>query len=147
MVISSISLLVALASSFLARANVDPSEPSPGAIFNEGQQCTLSWNGDPDKSDAWKSMNIALMTGDNFHMIQLLRKQPFVSKRLNFVLTQLPSAIGTTFDGTTDGQFSYPCPDVRYVDSQLTKPVISPNPTHALGYSQLRDLLLSVHHF
>jgi hypothetical protein len=85
MVLSAASLAVVLAFSFLARADVVPSEPSPGAVFTEGQQCALSWIGDTDKSGAWKSMNIALMTGDNFDMVQLMGERPSISKRLNLV--------------------------------------------------------------
>ncbi|EKM81586.1 hypothetical protein AGABI1DRAFT_111871 [Agaricus bisporus var. burnettii JB137-S8] len=93
MILSAFSLIAVLASSFLARADVKPSEPSPGAVYNEGQMCPISWNADPDGSDDWKSMSIELMTGDNFNMVQLM-------------------TLGTTFDGSIDGQHSFTCPDV-----------------------------------
>ena len=53
----------------LSRADPNPTAPGPGAVFNEGSPCTISW--DADSSGTWKTMNIQLMTGDNFNMIPL----------------------------------------------------------------------------
>lgn len=71
MVSSALAFIAVLASAFVTRAEVIPSEPSPGSIFNEGQNCRVSWNGDPESTATWKSMAIELMTGDNFNMIHL----------------------------------------------------------------------------
>jgi len=65
------TLVTALASAFLARAQVSPSEPSPGKIYPEGGSCPIAWDGDPKPVDTWKNMDIELMTGDNFEMIHI----------------------------------------------------------------------------
>jgi len=79
-----------LASAILTRADPNPTAPGPGAVFNEGSQCTISW--DADSSGAWKTMNIQLMTGDNFNMI--------------------PLTTVATVDGTTATSNSWTCPQV-----------------------------------
>lgn len=89
MVLSAFSLIAVLASSFLARADVKPSEPSPGAVYNEGQMCPISWNADPDGSDVWKSMSIELMTGDNFNMVQLMSEYFSYLRNLTFIWLNL----------------------------------------------------------
>lgn len=53
----------------------------------------MAWGGDPQSSDTWKDMNIELMTGDNFNMIHL-------------------TTVTTGQDGTVDGRFQFPCPQV-----------------------------------
>ncbi|KAF7795003.1 hypothetical protein EIP86_006147 [Pleurotus ostreatoroseus] len=60
------TLLAAIA---IARADPNPSEPSPGNIYNEGSTCHISW--DVDTTGVWKTMNIELMTGPNVGMIHL----------------------------------------------------------------------------
>ncbi|RXW16321.1 hypothetical protein EST38_g9545 [Candolleomyces aberdarensis] len=82
-----------LSAALFARADVTPSEPGPGSAYNAGSTCTVSWEGDPDSTTAWKDMSIQLMTGDNFNMIHL-------------------STIASEQDGTVDGRFNYPCPEV-----------------------------------
>jgi hypothetical protein len=42
---------------------------APGQVFKEGGTCEIDWT--PDASGLWKTMNIQLMTGDNFHMVPL----------------------------------------------------------------------------
>ena len=63
---------IALSALFLAvYADPTPTAPAPNAVFNEGTQCTVQWNPDTSGSSTWKTMNIQLMTGDNFNMIPL----------------------------------------------------------------------------
>ena len=57
------TLFAALAT---VRADPSPSEPGPGAVYNEGSTCHISW--DPDTSGAWKNMTISLMSGSNSAM-------------------------------------------------------------------------------
>lgn len=90
---SAITLAAAFASAFLVRADVVPSEPSPGAVYHEGQPCPISWGGDTSSTTLWKNMNIQLMSGDNFDMIPV-------------------TTVATNQDGTTAGHFQYPCPNV-----------------------------------
>jgi len=73
----------------VVQAAVVPITPPPG---NEGATCTVSWQGDA-ASTVWGSMAIQLMSGDNLNMVHL-------------------TTITAELDGTTDGQFEYPCPDV-----------------------------------
>jgi hypothetical protein len=47
----------------------NPTEPEPGAIYNTGAKCPISWT--PDPSGTWKTMYIELMTGDNINMVHL----------------------------------------------------------------------------
>lgn len=88
------SLSALLASSLFSTARADPTPiaPGPGAIFNEGGQCTFSWT--PDPSGVWKTMNVELMTGSNLAMVHL---------------TTVASLDGTNPTLTT---FSYACPSV-----------------------------------
>lgn len=58
------------------RADPDPSEPGPGAVYNEGSTCFVSW--DPDTSGTWTTMNIELMCGDNADMIYMTSGSPHV---------------------------------------------------------------------
>jgi hypothetical protein len=60
-----------LSAALVARADVTPSEPGPGSVYNAGSTCTVSWEGDKDSTTAWKDMSIQLMTGNNFEMIHL----------------------------------------------------------------------------
>ena len=52
-----------------ALADPVPDAPAPGDSFNEGSTCHIGWTA--DTSGTWKTMNIELMTGDNFNMVQL----------------------------------------------------------------------------
>ena len=52
-----------------ALADVTPTEPGPGDVFQQGGSCTIGWN--PDQTGTWKELNIELMTGDNFNMVHL----------------------------------------------------------------------------
>jgi len=74
----------------LARADVVPTEPAPGDVFNAGAQCTINWN--LDTTGQWKSLGIELMTGDNLGMVHLTTV--------------------ATVDGTTTSSFSWTCPEV-----------------------------------
>lgn len=60
-----------LSAALVARADVTPSEPGPGSVYNAGSTCTVSWEGDKDSTTAWKDMSIQLMTGNNFEMVHL----------------------------------------------------------------------------
>jgi len=81
--------LVTLLAATVVQAAVVPLTPGPG---NEGATCTVSWQGDAASTE-WGSMAIQLMTGDNLNMVHL-------------------TTITSEMDGTIDGQFDYPCPDV-----------------------------------
>jgi hypothetical protein len=50
-------------------ANPNPTIPDPGHIDDEGGTCAIGWT--PDPTGLWKTMNIELMTGDNFNMVHL----------------------------------------------------------------------------
>ena len=52
-----------------ALADPVPDAPAPGDSFNEGSTCHIGWTA--DTTGTWKTMNIELMTGDNFNMVQL----------------------------------------------------------------------------
>lgn len=67
--ISAALALAALLPILPAFAEPTPSEPAPGAVFNEGATCHIAWEADP--TGVWKEMSIQLMTGDNFNMIHL----------------------------------------------------------------------------
>jgi len=84
--------LALLAAASVVVADPTPLEPGPGAVFNEGQNCTTTWT--PDSTGVWTTMNIELMTGDNFQQVHL-------------------KTIGTV-DGTDTAvhSYSYPCLDV-----------------------------------
>jgi hypothetical protein len=58
-----------LSIALVALADPTPSAPSPGQVFKQGGPCTIAW--DPDTTGVWKTMNIQLMTGDNFNMVPL----------------------------------------------------------------------------
>ncbi|KAI0291024.1 hypothetical protein B0F90DRAFT_1596377, partial [Multifurca ochricompacta] len=100
-----------LSVALVASADPTPSEPGPGQIFNEGLTCHIAWT--PDPTGNWKTLNIELMTGDNFNMVHL---------------TTVATVDGTTSPGTYD----YPCPGVTphapIYFYQFTSPT-SPNRT------------------
>jgi hypothetical protein len=50
-------------------ADVGPTIPDPGHIYNEGSTCQIGWTADP--TGQWKTMNIQLMTGSNVQMVPL----------------------------------------------------------------------------
>jgi len=72
-------------------ADPTPTAPAPGTVFNEGADCTVQWNPDTSGATTWKTMNIQLMTGDNYNMVPL-------------------STVGTV-DGTDpkNNVLTYPC--------------------------------------
>ncbi|CAA7265211.1 unnamed protein product [Cyclocybe aegerita] len=84
---------LALAAPLLARGDVTPSEPGPGDIFNAGSTCHIVWQGDTESDTIWKDMAIQLMTGSNLGMVHI-------------------TTVATNQDGTVDGRFEYPCPEV-----------------------------------
>jgi len=87
--------LSALLTSFLfVLADPAPTAPGPGDKFNEGTDCTFTWDGDSNTgSTIWKVMNVELMSGSNFGMTHL-------------------TTVATSLDGTTSGTESFPCPEV-----------------------------------
>ncbi|PVF92810.1 hypothetical protein CPB86DRAFT_801740 [Serendipita vermifera] len=70
-------------------AEPTPLEPSGSSVFNEGGNCTILW--EADTTGVWTTMNIELMTGDNFNQVHLRTV--------------------ATVDGTDteNHSFSYPC--------------------------------------
>jgi len=58
-----------LSFALVALADVTPTEPGPGDVFQQGGSCTIGWS--PDQTGTWKELNIELMTGDNFNMVHL----------------------------------------------------------------------------
>lgn len=60
--------LVTLFVPLLVRAEVGPTVPAPGDIYNPGSLCPIAWTGDPNSTTAWKNMTIQLMTGSNLDM-------------------------------------------------------------------------------
>ncbi|KAF8159261.1 hypothetical protein B0H34DRAFT_633509, partial [Crassisporium funariophilum] len=85
--------LLALAAPFLVLADVTPSEPGPGDSFNAGTTCHVTWEGDKDSTTVWKNMAIELMTGSNLGMVHI-------------------TTVATNQDGTVNGRFEYPCPEM-----------------------------------
>ncbi|KAH0836859.1 hypothetical protein J3R83DRAFT_8647 [Lanmaoa asiatica] len=85
-------LTLLTATAIYVRADPNPNSPGPGDVFIQGQPCAISW--DVDSTGLWKTMNIELMTGNNFNMVSLT-----------------PVA---TVDGTNPSKntFSYTCPQV-----------------------------------
>lgn len=65
------ALTAFLASALVARADVVPSVPGPGVVYNSGATCHIEWDGDKDSNTLWKNMSIELMTGSNFEMVHL----------------------------------------------------------------------------
>ncbi|KAH8810401.1 hypothetical protein DL96DRAFT_1627082 [Flagelloscypha sp. PMI_526] len=75
-------------------ALVQPNEPGPGSVFNEGTTCHIAWGVDASAGTGnWKDMTITLRTGSNLAMT---------------TITQ----VATGQDGSVPGTFDYPCPDV-----------------------------------
>jgi len=70
--------LLALAAPFLVVADVTPSEPGPGDIFNAGSTCHVTWLGDTDSTTVWKNMAIQLMSGSNLGMVHITSAYFFV---------------------------------------------------------------------
>jgi len=66
-----VKLLLALVALqvLLVNADPDPTAPGPGDKCHEGQMCVVAW--DTDQSFTWQNMNITLMTGDNYKMVEL----------------------------------------------------------------------------
>lgn len=80
-----------LSIALVALADVTPTNPGPGQVFQAGAACPISWN--TDTTGTWKTLNIELMTGDNNNMVHL---------------TTVATVDGTVSPGT----FSFPCPAV-----------------------------------
>ncbi|TDL26702.1 hypothetical protein BD410DRAFT_783815 [Rickenella mellea] len=95
-----------------ALADPTPNGPGPGDVFKEGADCPISWSA--DTTGVWKTMNIELMTGDNFNMVHL---------------STVASLDGTD---TTKTTFTYPClqvdPNSAIYFYQFSSPA-SPNRT------------------
>lgn len=66
-----LTAFLASASLLVARADVVPSVPGPGVVYNSGATCRIEWDGDKDSNTVWKNMSIQLMTGSNFEMVHL----------------------------------------------------------------------------
>lgn len=84
--------IILAAVAYGANAAVVPLEPSGNSVFAAGSACTMQWT--PDTTGVWTTMNIELMTGDNFNQVHL-------------------KTVGTV-DGTdaTNATYSYTCPAV-----------------------------------
>ena len=59
-------LFTTVLAAVLVNADPSPSEPSPGSVFKEGENCRIAW--DVDATGTWKTMNIELMSGSNWAM-------------------------------------------------------------------------------
>ncbi|KAF9465561.1 hypothetical protein BDZ94DRAFT_1288716 [Collybia nuda] len=88
-----LTALLASASFLAVRADVVPSVPGPGVVYNSGATCRIEWDGDKDSNTVWKNMSIQLMTGSNFEMVHL-------------------TTVASGQDGTASGFFEHPCPAV-----------------------------------
>ncbi|KZV96809.1 hypothetical protein EXIGLDRAFT_732375 [Exidia glandulosa HHB12029] len=86
------AVAILAASLALVRADIEPSEPSPGRDFQIGGDCEISWT--PDPAGAWGLTSVELMTGSNDQMIHLSTVYQFDAKT------------------TTATSYTYPCPDV-----------------------------------
>ncbi|KAI6149683.1 hypothetical protein BKA82DRAFT_4132017 [Pisolithus tinctorius] len=87
-----LTVLLAAVSITLIQADPTPIAPGPGDVFIESQSCSIAWSADP--SGMWTTMNIYLMTGDNYNMIKL-------------------ASVGTVNGADpTKITYSYPCPQV-----------------------------------
>lgn len=60
--------LAVFAAPLLVRADVEPTVPAPGAVYDTGAPCPIGWTGDPNSTTLWKSMDIELMSGSNLDM-------------------------------------------------------------------------------
>lgn len=89
-----ITALLASTLAGTAYADVTPDVPGPGVVYKVGGNCHTEWIGDTASPTAWENMAIELMTGDNFNMIHL-------------------TTVATGLDGTKDGKFDHPCPNVN----------------------------------
>ncbi|KAI8996501.1 hypothetical protein BD414DRAFT_478234 [Trametes punicea] len=85
-------LVALLTGAAIVRADPVPTAPGPGDVFKEGGQCTFTW--DVDTTGQWKTMNVELMSGDNWNMIHI---------------TTVATLDGTDASNTT---YSYTCPQV-----------------------------------
>ncbi|KAF9001561.1 hypothetical protein BDQ17DRAFT_625334 [Cyathus striatus] len=85
--------LVALYAAQAAYGIVTPTGPGSSDVFKAGSTCLTTWKGDTDSPSPWKTMDIELMSGDNFNMVHV-------------------TTVATNQDGSADGQFSFPCPEV-----------------------------------
>ena len=60
---------ILLSFALLGRADPVPNEPGPGEVFNAGSTCKIGWT--LDTTGLGTTMNIGLMTGDNWNMVHL----------------------------------------------------------------------------
>ncbi|RPD67177.1 hypothetical protein L226DRAFT_556872 [Lentinus tigrinus ALCF2SS1-7] len=88
------SLLLLVASSIAAAAELTPVAPGPGDTFATGSPCTIQW--DADTSGKWTNMSIYLMSGSNDNMTRV---------------TTVTSGVDGT-DGTLS-PYQWTCPDVE----------------------------------
>lgn len=68
-----------------------PLIPDPGHIYNEGSTCEIGWT--PDPTGLWKTMNIQLMTGNNFQMVPLTSSSSCIFLRARLMIDLCPSLI------------------------------------------------------
>ncbi|KAH9832650.1 uncharacterized protein C8Q71DRAFT_850326 [Rhodofomes roseus] len=89
---ASVVLASLFAGAAFVRADVGPTTPAPGDVFNEGGDCKVAWNA--DTSGVWTAMNVEFMTGNNEAM-QFLE-------------------VVATVDGTdaSNNSITWKCPDV-----------------------------------
>ena len=59
-------LAALVAGSALVRAEVVPTAPGPGDVFQDGGKCTFTWTA--DTTGTWKTMNVEIMSGSNLVM-------------------------------------------------------------------------------
>ncbi|ORX58989.1 hypothetical protein DM01DRAFT_1381602 [Hesseltinella vesiculosa] len=85
-----------LASTMVVDATMAPSYPSPGTVWNTGQQYTITWADDgtaPSIASGWKNFKIDFMTGDNDN-------QTFLTN------------VASNLDGATLTSFTWTAPSV-----------------------------------
>ena len=130
----SINTFVALfvfAAPFLVHADVSPTIPAPGAVYNEGSTCTVGWTGDTNSTTIWLNLDIELMSGDNFNMVYLTSNYCFfflflsVPLKAKIIFSTLAVAQG--LDGTKPNQISFPCPNVTPNSAIYFYQFVAPN--------------------
>ncbi|GAA6005441.1 hypothetical protein JCM11491_003643 [Sporobolomyces phaffii] len=87
-------ITTALTLASLARASVTPTSPGTGEeVYVAGQECSFEWT--VDETREWKSFDVDLLTGHNFHVTNLTR-------------------VAAGVDGTDPlaTKFSFRCPEV-----------------------------------
>ena len=69
-----LAVLLAFAPPIFVHADVTPSEPGPGSVFNAGSKCRVTWQADTASPTAWKDMALQLMSGSNLAMVHITSK-------------------------------------------------------------------------